>query len=177
MWTIQQLISSDSSFASNYSKGKIDLSKGKINGTSAKTWVSKAETEMNGNGFKFGSKTTEQSSSVKRIADYCVAFDHKSKGFDNNNSQNCTGYITNCVSFNNNINYQLPYTFASWSNNYSWGAKKSDQSKQSQTLLKPSNISSATSSFYSVRDKIVSSVYSNKIPDNVSFDSTIKSLK
>ena len=53
---------------------------------------------MNGNGFKFGSKTTEQSTNVKRTANYCVAFDHKSKGFDNNNSQGCTGYISNCAS-------------------------------------------------------------------------------
>ena len=67
---------------------------------------------MNGNAFKFGSKTTAQSTSVKRTADYSIAFDHKSKGFDNNNSKGCTGYITNCASFNNNINYQLPYTFA-----------------------------------------------------------------
>lgn len=177
MWTIQQLIASDSSFATNYSKGKIDISKGKISGMSASSWLSKAQGEMNGNGFKFGSKTTEKSTSVKRIADYCVAFDHKSKGFDNNNSEGCTGYITNCVSFNNNINYQLPYVFAKWSNNFSWGAKKADQSKQSQSLTKPSNTSSATSSFYAVRDKIVSAVYANKIPDNVNFDSAIKSLK
>ena len=52
----------------------------------ASEWVAKAEGAMNGNGFKFGSKTTAQSTSVVRTADYCVAFDHKSKGFDSNNS-------------------------------------------------------------------------------------------
>ena len=140
------------------------------------SWISKAEGEMNGNGFKFGSKTTEKSTSVVRTADYCVAFDHKSKGFDNNNSEGCTGYITNCVSFGNNINYQLPYTFAKWSNNWSWSAKKSDQSKQSQSLKKPSNTSNATSAFYAVRNKIVNTVSQNKMPDGVNFDSAINSL-
>jgi hypothetical protein len=176
MWTIQQIMAADSSFASNYKNGKFDASKGKINGMSVSSWLSKASDEMNGNGFKFGSKTTEQSTSVIRTADYCVAFDHKSKGFDNNNSEGCTGKITNCVSFKNNINYQLPYVFASWSNNWSWKATKSDQSKQSQTLKTPGNISSATSSFYSVRDKIVSSVNANKMPDGINFDNAIKSL-
>ena len=37
------------------------------------------------------------------------------KGFDINSSQKCT----NNVSFNNNINYQLPYTFSKWENNWS----------------------------------------------------------
>ena len=41
---------------------------------------------MNRNEFKFCSKTTQQSTSVIRQAEYSVAFDHKSKGFDNNNS-------------------------------------------------------------------------------------------
>ena len=140
------------------------------------SWVSKAEGEMNGNGFKFGSKTTEKSTSVVRTADYCVAFDHKSKGFDNNNSEGCTGYITNCVSFNNNINYQLPYKFASWSNNWSWKAKKADQSKQSQALRSPGNATNASNSFYAVRDKIVNTCYQNKFPDGVNFDSAIKAL-
>ncbi|MBQ9519770.1 MAG: hypothetical protein IJR59_07745, partial [Firmicutes bacterium] len=88
----------------------------------------------------------------------------------------CTGYITNCVSFNNNINYQLPYTFASWSNNWSWGAKKADQSKQSQSLKKPGNTSNATNSFYSVRNSIENTVAQNKIPDGTNFDNAIKSL-
>ena len=50
---------------------------------------------MNGNGFKYDSKTTLQSTKVYRKAVYNVAFDHKSKGFDNNNSQECLGYIAN----------------------------------------------------------------------------------
>ncbi len=176
MWTIQQIMAADSSFANNYANGKFDVSKGKIAGKSVSTWLSSANGEMNGNGFKFGSKTTEKSTSVVRTADYCVAFDHKSKGFDNNNSEGCTGYITNCVSFNNNINYQLPYVFAKWSNNYAWSAIKSDQSKQSQSIKKPSNVSSATNSFYSVRDQIENTVKANKMPDGITFDNAIKAL-
>ncbi len=176
MWTVQQIMAADSSFASNYAKGTFNASKGKINGKTVSAWLSSAEGEMNGNGFKFGSKTTEKSTSVIRTADYCVAFDHKSKGFDNNNSEGCTGNITNCVSFKNNINYQLPYVFAKWSNNYSWKAIKSDQSKQSQTLKTPSNITSATNSFYAVRDQIVDAVYANKMPDGINFDAAINAL-
>lgn len=176
MWTIQQIMAADSSFASNYANGKFDVSKGKIAGKSVSSWLSSANGEMNGNGFKFGSKTTEKSTSVVRTADYCVAFDHKSKGFDNNNSEGCTGYITNCVSFNNNINYQLPYVFAKWSNNFAWNAIKSDQSKQNQSIKRPSNTSSATNSFYSVRDQIENTVKANKMPDGITFDNAIKAL-
>ena len=79
---------------------------------------------------------------------YNVAFDHKSKGFDNNNTQGCTGYIANCVSFNNNINYQLSYTFEKWACNWSWNPIKADQSKQSQGLHVQSNKSTATNAFY-----------------------------
>jgi len=176
LWTVQQLIASDSSFESNYKNKKFSISNGKIAGMSATTWYSKAEGEMNGNGFKFGSKTTAQSTSVYRKAVYSVAFDHKSKGFDNNNSQGCTGYIANCVSFNNNINYQLPYTFEKWASNWSWNPIKADQSKQSQGLHTPSDKSSATKAFYAIRDKIISNCAANKFADSVNFDSTIKAL-
>ena len=139
LWTVQQLIASDSNFESNYKNKKFSISSGKIAGISATSWYAKAEEEMNGNGFKFGSKTTAQSTSVYRKAVYSVAFDHKSKGFDNNNSQGCTGYIANCVSFKNNINYQLPYTFEKWIQNLSWNPQKADQFKQSQVLNSPKN--------------------------------------
>ena len=155
MWTIQQLMESDSNFESNYKNKKFSLDNGKIAGISASSWVSKAQGSMNGNGFKFGSKTTAQSESVKRTAEYCVAFDHKSKGFDNNNSQKCSGYFSNCVSFNNNINYQLPYAFQKWENMWSWGASKKEQSNMSQTLKTPSNANIAQKNFYIVRDKII----------------------
>ena len=102
---------------------------------------------MNGNEFKFGLKTTEQSSRVIRTAEYCVSFDHKSKGFDNKNSKNTTGYFTNCNSFNNRINYQLPYTFSKWANMWSWGATKKDQSSMNETLKTPTNTDAAQKNF------------------------------
>ena len=143
---------------------------------SASSWLSKAEGEMNGNGFKFGSKTTAQSTSVYRKAVYSVAFDHKSKGFDNNNSEGCTGYIANCVSFNNNINYQLPYVFEKWASNWSWNPIKADQAKQNQGLHVPKDKSAATNQFYAIKNKIITNCASSKFDDSVNFDNVIKAL-
>ena len=131
---------------------------------------------MNGNGFKLGSKITTQSPIVKRTAQWSVAFNHKNKGFDNNNSQKCTGYFTNCVSFNNNINYELPYTFEKQENNWSWGAKSKEQKNMNQTIQKPNNINKAQNSFYSIRDQIIKAVYANNFPDKINFDNAIKNL-
>ena len=176
MWTIQQIMAADSNFETNYKNRKFNLSKGKIAGMSVSSWLSKAEGEMNGNGFKFGSKTTAQSTSVYRKAVYSVAFDHKAKGFDNNNSQGCTGSIANCVSFNNNINYQLPYVFEKWASNWSWNPLKADQSKQNQGLHVPKDKKSATNSFYSIRNKIITNCAGSKFDDSVNFDNAIKNL-
>ena len=176
MWTVQQLIASDSNFENNYKNKKFSISNGKIAGISASDWLSKAAGQMNGNGFKLGSKTTAQSPSVIRTAEYCVVFDHKSKGFDNNNSQKCTGVFSNCVAFKNKINYQLPYTFSKWENMWSWGATSKEQNSMSQTLKTPSDTNSAQKTFYSVRDNIIKAVYANTFPDNINFDNAIKSL-
>jgi hypothetical protein len=170
MWTIQQLMASDPSFESNYKNKKFSISKGKIAGMSATSWLAKAQGEMNGNGFKFGSKTTVQSTSVRRKAVYSVAFDHKSKGFDNNNSKGCTGYIANCVSFNNNINYQLPYVFEKWASNWSWNPIKADQSQQNQGLHYPKDKNAATKQFYAIRNKIITNCAASKFDDSVNFD-------
>ncbi len=40
---------------------------------------------MKRNGFKFGSKTTPQTTRVKITADHSITFNNKSKGFDNIN--------------------------------------------------------------------------------------------
>ena len=176
MWAVQQLMDSDSNFESNYKKKKFSVDNGKIAGVKASEWLSQAQGAMNGNGFKFGSKTTPQSESVIRTAEYSVAFDHKSKGFDNNNSQKCSGYFSNCVSFNNKINYQLPYNFKKWENMWSWGATSKEQNSMSQTLKTPSNTNTAQKNFYSVRDNIIKAVYANTFPDNINFDEAIKKL-
>ena len=76
---------------------------------------------LDGNGFTFGNVDSSQSIDVKRNAYYCVAFDHKSGGFIDNYEYKYNAYITNCVSFNNNINYKLPYIFQKWLNNWSLG--------------------------------------------------------
>ena len=174
LWTVQQLIASDSKFESNYKNRQFSIKNGKIAGIAATSWLATAQDEMNGNGFKFGSKTTLQSTKVYRKAVYSVAFDHKSKGFDNNNSQGCLGYIANCASFN--INYQLPYTFEKWASNWSWNPITAHQSKQSQGLHYPKDKAAATKAFYAIRDKIISNCASNKFDDTVNFDATIKSL-
>jgi hypothetical protein len=176
MWTVQQLMASDPNFEANYKNKKFSIAKGKIAGMSASSWLAKAQTEMNGNGFKFGSKTTVQSTSVKRKAVYSVAFDHKSKGFDNNNSQKCSGYIANCVSFNNNINYQLPYVFEKWASNWSWNPIKADQSQQNQGLHVPKDKNGATKQFYAIRNKIITNCAASKFDDSVNFDNVIKGL-
>ena len=176
MWTVQMMIESDSNFESNYKNKKFSYDNAKINGISAKEWVTQATTKMNPNGFKFGSAITPKSKDIIRKCDYCAAFDHNGKGFDNNNSQKCTGYFTHCASFNNRINYVLPYTFAKWENNWSWSAKKSEQKDTNQTLKKPSNANSASKNFYSIRDQIIKTVKDNKFPDNINFDKAISSL-
>jgi len=176
LWTIEQLIDSDKDFENNYKNKKFSYSNGKINGEKAEDWVNSAITEMNPNGFKFGSSLTPKDPSIIRSCDYCAAFDHSGKGFDNNNSQNCTGYFTNCVSFKNKINYQLPYTFAKWSNNWSWNAIKNEQRNMDEILKTPSNIQSAEKNFYSVRDQIIKTVEENKFPDTINFDKAIKGL-
>ena len=176
MWTIQQLMASDSSFESNYRNRKFSIAKGKIAGMSATSWLAKAQTEMNGNGFKFGSINTPQSTSIYRKAVYSVAFDHKQQGFNNNNSKSIKGYFANCVSFNNNINYQLPYVFEKWASNWSWGAIKADQFGQNQGLHTPKDKNAATKQFYAIRNKIITNCAASKFDDSVNFDSVIKSL-
>ena len=176
MWTIEMLMESDSNFENNYKNKKFSYEQGKINGESAASWVNQATKKMNPNGFKFGSAITPKSADIVRKCDFCAAFDHNGKGFDNNNSEKCTGYFTNCASFNNRINYVLPYTFAKWDNNWSWSAKKSEQQNTNQTLKKPSNANSSSKNFYSIRDQIIRTVNENKFPDNLTFDKAIASL-
>jgi len=177
MWTIQDIISSDKNFENNYKNKKFSIENGKINGIIANEWLNESKKAMSGNGFKLGSKITEQSPKIKRIGDYCVTFDNKSKGFDNNNSQKCTGCFTNCVSFNNNMNYSLPYVFEKWNNNWSWGSKKGDSIANNEILKKPNDLNLSQKLFYSIRDKIIKTVYDNKFPDNINFDNAIDSLK
>lgn len=170
MWTIQQLMSSDSSFESKYNSGSISTS-GKINSVAFSSWVSKAESSMNGNGFKFGSSETATDGSVTRSAFYCVSFDHKSKGFDNNNSKNCKGYFNNCASFDNQRNYSLPYDLVQWDNVYGWDYTTSNTANSTPKEPEiPSNSAAVEAEIRGIAKQIIDSVNADKIPDDVTFD-------
>ena len=59
-----------------------------------------------------------QNIDVKRNSFYNAAFDHKSEGFTDNYYHRYNAFVTNCVSFNNVINFKFPYyTLSKWSNN------------------------------------------------------------
>ena len=128
MLTVQELIKSDENFENNYKNKQFSIDNDKRNGIEANYWVSIFNGITKVNGFQFGSIDSSKKASIRKSAKYCVAFDHKGKAFDNNDNEKCEGYFSNCISFNNGINYQLPYTFADWFNNWSWNAKFSDQS-------------------------------------------------
>ena len=68
-----------------------------------------------------------QSIEVKRISFYNVAFNNKAGGFIDNYNHKYNAFVTDCVSFNNGLNYKLPYVLSKWSNNWSWGSKNKEQ--------------------------------------------------
>ena len=176
LWTIQEIIKSDEKFESNYKNRIFNIDNAKINSKPAKEYFSEYSKEDDGNGFVLGHEKNEKSPNNRRTADYCLAFDHKSKGFNNNKSQNFTGLITNCVAFNNNMNYELPYSLVKWTNNWSWDSKIEDKFDSEVVTKKPSNINNAKKNIYSVRDQIIKAVYANTFPDDINFDKVIKGL-
>ena len=178
LWTIQQIIKSDENFEKNYNNKKFNLNGATINSIPAKEYFTTYyyNHENEGNGFNFGNKRNEQNSLSRRTSDYCVAFDNKLKGFNNNDSENFTGIMTNCVGFNNNMNYELPYTFLKWNNNWGWGGKEEDKLDMDLGIKKPYNENSSKKNFYSIRDKIIKAVYANTFPENIDFEKTIKGL-
>ena len=174
--TIQAIITSDAEFEDNYNDKKFNLKNALINSKSANEYFSSYSETDGGNGFDFGDEKCSNSPSNIRIADYCVAFDHKSKGFNNNKSKDFTGLFTNCVGFNNNMNYELPYSFSKWSNNWSWGSEEEDQFDLEVYVKEPSNTKTANRKFNSIKEQIIKAVNSNTILDDINFDKTIKSL-
>ena len=177
LWTIQEMIESDPNFVTNYYNKKYSINEAKIQNDSVSSWIALVSPILEGNGFTFGSKNNSQSIDVKRNSIYNAAFDHKSGGFVDNFNHKYNAYITNCVSFNNDINYRLPYSFSKWSNNWSWGSKKNDQLNGGVTTKKPSNINSSQKLFYSSRDQIIKAVSGNIFPDAINFDKAISSLR
>ena len=75
------------------------------------------------------------------------------------------------------MNYDLPYSFVSWTNNWSWGAQEKDNFDSEMEMKKPTDDSSERKKFLSVKDQIIKAVYANTFPDKVNFDKAIKSLR
>ena len=177
LWTIQEIIESDPNFVSNYYNKKYNINYAKLENITVSRWATDVSPKMDGNGFTFGNQYSSQSIDVKRNSLYNVAFDHKSGGFVDNYYHKYNAYVTDCVSFNNNINYRLPYTFSKWSNNWSWGSIIKDQLNGGVTTNIPNNGDTAQRSFYSTRDQIIKAVSANIFPDGVNFDRVISSLR
>jgi hypothetical protein len=109
LMSIKHMMAGDLYFERNYNDRQFSINPAhRIYGYLIPEWLNIAETAISSSGFTFGSKTTQKSADVKKTADFSIAFDHRSIGFDNNDSGQCTGYISNCAAFKNKINYQLP---------------------------------------------------------------------
>ena len=111
LWTIQEIIKSDENFVSNYYNKKYNIETDKTGEISAHLLIKSVSPKMDGNGFTFGNRNNSQSFDVKRISLFNVAFDNKLGGFIDQYEHRYNSSITDCVSFNNNINYRLTYTF------------------------------------------------------------------
>ena len=176
LWTIQKIMESDPTFVSNYYNGKYNIDDAELDGVPVKEWISRVSPKMDGNGFTFGNRNSSQSIDVKRNAIFCASFDHKAGGFVDNFNHKYNAYFTNCASFNNDINYRLPYTFSKWIDNWSWNSRNKDQLNQVTPTL-PSNALLIQRVFYSVCDQITQAVYANMFPDGINFDSAISRLR
>ena len=177
LWTIQEIIRSDPNFVSNYYNKKYSVENALIGTFLVDSWSNYVRPRMEGNGFTFGNRNSSQSIDVKRNSFANVAFDHKSGGFIDNFNHKYNAFFTDCVSFNNNINYRLTYTFSRWSNNWSWASRNKDQLGGNVETKEPSNGASVQRSIYSVRDQIIRSVSANMFPDGINFDRVIISLR
>ena len=175
--TIQEIIKSDPNFVSNYYNKKYSVENAYIESLSVNEWITYIRPRMEGNGFTFGNRNSSQSIEVKRNSFYNVAFDNKAGGFVDNFNHKYNAFFTDCVSFNNNINYKLTYTFSRWLNNWSWGSINKDQLNGNVETKLPSNAISVQRSIYSVRDQIIKSVSANMFPDSINFDRSITSLR
>ena len=177
LWSIKQIMESNPNFASNYYNKKFNIDNAYIDGITVKEWIAKVSPSLEGYGFIFGISSISQTNDIKRKknAFNCVAFDNLG-GFIEFYNHKYSAEMNNCVSFNNGINYQLPYSFSEWTNNWGWGSKNKDQLNKVTTQI-PSNMNTAQRSFYSVRDQIIKAVYANMFPENINFDKIIIGLK
>ena len=176
LWTIKDMIQSDENFVGNYYNKKYNIDEAKISMYTAKEWISLISPKMDGNGFTFGNLNSSQSIDVIRNSFNNVAFGHKSGGFIDINYHRYRAYFTDCVSFNNGINYRLTYTLSKWLNNWSWNSNIKDQLKGIFILKNPRNTNAAQRQFYSIRNQIQQAVYANMFPESVDFDKVIGEL-
>ena len=180
LWTIQSIMNSDANYVSNYYNKKFNLGEdAKIGFFEVQQWTLFVSNSAEGNGFTFGNLNSSQSIDVKRSSLFNVAFDHKTGGgFVDNFNHKYNAFVTDCVSFNNGINYKFPYyTLSKWSNNWSWNSNKQNQLNEDASLKKPKNANSAQRLIYSVRDQIINAVFANMFPDGVNFDKAINQLQ
>ena len=174
LYLVELITKQDSSFASNYKNGKFSLPSGNFIKTDAGTislssWIGSSY-DGNPNGFKFGSVNSK--SSLVRTVKNCVAFNHKMKGFDNNNSS-CTGSFTNCVSFDNGYNYYLPpFTMKKWTNIYGFNGASKDKLPSGYSASTPSSSvqSSIRSTVKSTSNDIMNKCNKDIIPGEVYFN-------
>lgn len=174
LFLVELITEKDSNFASNYKNRKFALPTSSFIGTYTGTMTVSAwagsSYEGNPNGFKFGSINT--TSSCVRTVKNCVSFDHKNKGFDNNNSSVTAGF-TNTVSFGNGYNYAVaPFTFKTWTNVQGFAGVSKDKLPSGYNVTTPASSKQSTikSTAYSTRDSIVNSCNADKIPGTVYFN-------
>ena len=177
LWTIQEIIKSDENYVSNYYNKKFNVNDIKIGELTVNEWASFFNPKMHGEGFTFGNLNSSQSIEVRRISNFNVAFNNKGGGFVDNYNHKYNAFITNCISFNNGINYKFPYyTFSKWLNNWSWNSKNKEQLNGDPTLIKPQNENIAQRLFINVRNQITNAVFANMFPDGVNFDKAIERI-
>ena len=150
------------------------------------SWYTTANSEMNGNGFKFGSNFTPKATSwqydeatntkvyeMKRVLENCLSFDHKSKGFDNNNTSGINGYFTNTISFDNKYNYYFSgYKLPVWTNAFGFSGSSKDSLPSGFSATTPAS-DKQTAIRAEVEDKawrIFEACQANVIPGNAEFN-------
>lgn len=134
-------------FSSVAGNASVNTSSGNVTWSS---WYTTANSEMNGNGFKFGSAYTPKATSwtdsngttyeMKRTLINCLAFDHKANGFDKNNTSGINGYFTNTVGFDNKVNYTFSgYKLPTWENVKSFSGSSKDSLPSGFTASSPTS--------------------------------------
>ena len=180
LWTIQHLIDSDPNFENNYKKRKFNIENGKILGKDAISWYNTFISESRGNGFNFVTRIPRKNKYIN--LDYTLSFDNNLNGFNNiENEEKRRFYIYNCVSFNNQYNYNIYNKISNvfWKNNWSWNPIRDHLLYPSSSLnfQYPTNDEILLNRlFYMTRDRIIKNCANNQFDDYDNFDSDIKDI-